>query len=154
MKLFRVDILRNNNAINVSKRINIGEDLIGNILIAKSINKVKYILNNGYLIGENDESVTRSRKWSIEYETIFLNFVRNILENENSVKEGLWLLYLRSVKNLLLNGIKVPRSNELYRYVIENKQNIQIGVGDKIVLRNPFPIFSMFVLRLLNCIKK
>lgn len=155
-KLYRKTCLLAPNAFICPREINIGEDLIANIAIAISENyTIKSIVNNGYVVRENIESVTRSRIWSLEYETKFIEYCRNTLgDKEACYYDAFWVLILRSVKNLILNKVFVPRSHPLYKEVIEHRQNVPLGIGDKIVLYSPFPRITRLSLLVIDKISK
>ena len=141
----------------VPRAINIGEDLIANLSIVKTVNSIHYIVNNGYIVRENEESVTRSRSWSLEYATLFVNYIKRTLGQ--SVEEyypALWLLILRSVKNLISNGVMVSRSSVLYKEILNNKPSPlpPIGLGDIIILNVSNPGIARLCLRIIEKIKR
>lgn len=155
-KLYRKTCLLAPNAFICPREINIGEDLIANIGIAISGNyTIKSVVNNGYIVRENEDSVTRSRTWSLEYGTQFIGYLRKILGAQGSLYyDAFWVLILRSVKNLILNKVFVPRSHPLYKEVIEHRQNVPLGIGDKIVLYSPFPRITRLSLLVIDKISK
>ena len=156
-KLYRKTCLMESNAFTCPREINIGEDLIANIGIAISGNyTIKSIVNKGYVLNdENVESVTRSRSWSLEYETQFIEYLRKILGAQESLYyDAFWVLILRSVKNLILNKVFVPRSHPLYQEVVRNKQNVSLGIGDKLVLYLPFPRITRLCLMFIEGIRR
>lgn len=153
MKFYLSEQLKNRDFFNCPRHINIGEDLIANILISKNITRIRYLQNEGYIIREHDESVTKSRNWSLDYAVKFLTYIHNLIGENEVFADALWLLRLRGVKNLLLNGVVVSRSHSLYQSIIKNVHSIPLGLGDHIVLKCPFPKLTGLVLKLLNMIK-
>ena len=155
-KLYRKTCLMESNAFTCPREINIGEDLIANIGIAVSRNyTIRSVVNNGYIVRENEESVTRSRTWSLEYETQFIEYLRKILGAQEALYyDAFWVLILRSVKNLILNKEFVPRSHPLYQEVVRNKQNVSLGIGDKLVLYLPFPRITRLCLMFIEGIRR
>lgn len=151
-KLYSISCFRDNEHMLVPREINIGEDLIANLSIAKVVDRIQYVINDGYCLNnENMASVTRSRTFSLEYEMKFLQYVKQVLETETDYHTEVWLLVLRSIKNLITNGVKVPQGHLLYREMKLNMPSVMppLGLGDKIVLYLQCPIVVRTILLLM-----
>ena len=153
MKLYKADVLKNSKALSIPKEFRTGEDLIANVIFANKIIEVSYINNDGYVYCNNDNSTTQNRNWSLEYAVKFLTYVKQNMGDNNFCFTGYWLLCLRAIKNLLLNGVTVSRTHSLYRFVIDNRCVESLGIGDKLVLTCPYPQLTHFLLKLINKIK-
>lgn len=150
-KLYKIEVLKKCNPFSLPRELNIGEDLISNIIYCNNINKVKYVENNGYFYCVNNDSLTKTRKWTIDYETKFLSYVKSLLADNKKYSAGYWLLTLRAIKNLYSNGVIVPHSCIMYKYVKAHVYDVPLGFGDKLVLLCPFARLTMY---LLNVLKK
>lgn len=150
-KLYKTEVLKKCNPFSLPRDLNIGEDLISNIIYCNNINKVKYVENDGYYYCVNNDSLTKTRKWSIDYETKFLSYVKSILGDNKTYSAGYWLLTLRAIKNLYSNGVIVPHSCIMYKNVKAHVYDVPLGLGDKLVLLCPFARLTMY---LLNVLKK
>lgn len=121
--------------LDTPRKINIGEDLIGNIKICLNAKNVVFVKCDGYIYTMNDDSVTHTRKFSLAYEETFLSEVEKALKGSNiDFTDDLWVLKLRCWKNLVLHGIKVDRNREWVRWVIDNARGKKKTIGDKIIL--------------------
>ena len=111
-KLYKKTLLVNK-VLDTPRKINIGEDLIGNIKICLEAKNVVFVKCDGYIYTMNDDSVTHTRKFSLAYEESFLNEVEKALKGSNiDFTDDLWVLKLRCWKNLVLHGIKVDSNLE------------------------------------------
>lgn len=150
-KLYKKDCLLNSEAFEINRDVCIGEDLIANIIIAQKVDNINFIINDGYVVRENLQSVTAMREWSVNYEMKFLSCVKVALGNSFVIYyPEYWLLMLRSIKNLISNGITISRNHPLYKEVLKNKQNIPIGLIDKIVLQIPSCTLIRLFMRFAN----
>ena len=152
-KLYSIGCLRNQDHLCVPREINIGEDLIANLSIAKSVETVQYVINDGYCVNHiNFESVTRSRSYSLEYEISFLGYIKKIIGTNPEYYPELWILMLRCIKTLMVNGVHVPRESLLYQEVRNNRPHVlpPLGKCDKIVLYSPNSTIARWLLLLKN----
>ena len=152
-KLYSASCLKNHKHLCVPREINIGEDLLANLSIAQSVESIQYVINVGYCINhENIESVTRSRSFSLEYEERFVDEIKNILGDNAENYPELWILILRCIKTLMLNGVYVPRKSILYQDIKATRPIPLPPLGnlDKIVLYIPSPRITRYILMLVS----
>ena len=153
IKLYSASCLKNHKHLCVPREINIGEDLLANLSIAQSVESIQYVINVGYCINhENIESVTRSRSFSLEYEERFVGEIKNILGDNAENYPELWILILRCIKTLMLNGVYVPRKSILYQDIKATRPIPLPPLGnlDKIVLYIPSPRITRYILMLVS----
>ena len=152
-KLYSASCLKNHKHLCVPREINIGEDLLANLSIAQSVESIQCVINVGYCINhENLESVTRSRSFSLEYEERFVYEIKNILGDNAENYPELWILILRCIKTLMLNGVYVPRKSILYQDIKATRPIPLPPLGnlDKIVLYIPSPRITRYILMLVS----
>lgn len=154
-KIYKRELLIGS-AFTVPKEINVGEDLIGNIHILKDAKHVQIVQGNSYVLRENPYSVTKTRRFSVEYESAFIKQVKDALGTSiEQYQDELWLLELRAIKNLLLNDILVKSNHPIYTDVIScPRPNIKCGIGDFIPLYIRSPYVATRLLKMLKKFKK
>ena len=156
-KLYSVDCFRNQYHLCVPRDFNIGEDLLANLSIAKCVETVQYVINDGYCVNHlNFESVTRSRSFSLEYEIRFVDYIKKIVGTNTDYYPELWTLMLRCIKTLMINGVHVPQNSLLYQEVRTNRPPVlpSLGKADKIVLYLPNSTIVRWILSLKNKITR
>lgn len=155
-KIYKRDLLLGSKAFTVPKEINVGEDLIGNIYILREVENVQIVKGNSYILRENPYSVTKTRLFSAEYEAAFIKQVKDALgPSIEQYQDELWLLELRTIKNLLLNDVIVKRNHPIYTDIIScPRPNIECGIGDVIPLHIRSPYVAMWLLKMLKKFKK
>lgn len=137
--------------LQVPSGIRIGEDILANMRVLKNVKKIKTIPYDGYIDGDNVESVTRSRDWSLEYEKLLLDNI--VKELGGCIDRGqFWIRQLRVYRALTLNSTE--RYSDLSEFLREIRckkpQNIEIGFADKVflyfgnprILRNLYRLFK------------
>lgn len=137
--------------LQVPSGIRIGEDILANMRVLKNVKKIKTIPYDGYIDGDNVESVTRSRDWSLEYEKLLLDNM--VKELGGCIDRGqFWIRQLRVYRALTLNSTE--RYSDLSEFLREIRckkpQNIEIGFADKVflyfgnprILRNLYRLFK------------
>lgn len=134
MKLYHRSLFEHD-VLNTSRDIYIGEDLITNIKIGLLTDKVVFIRSDGYVYRENPDSATHTRKYSLAYEEMFMKEVENALKGRKSdFKDELWLFKLRCWKNMVLNDVFVDKNRSWVQWILKERSNQKIGLGDKILL--------------------
>ena len=147
-QMYSKDLLKD--ALNTPRHINIGEDLIANILIARNNINFTHCYSNGYIYTCNPESVTHRRIFTLEYEERFIAEVENALgKNIAQYKKELYLFKLRCLRGLISHNVKIPNNHALKNEVKRNT-DIHLGIGDKIVLNVKNHYLAYFLLKILS----
>lgn len=107
-KLYKKEIF-STSPFNIPRYFNIGEDLMMQLKLSKNIqHDIHCVEECIYTVIENPNSVTRSRTFSIEYETKFINEITRIVEIlEVDSKSSLYELKINSLHGLIKSGTKV-----------------------------------------------
>ena len=154
-KLYDRNLLLFSHAFSIPKEVSIGEDLIGNLFISQNVEDVQLVNTTGYHYRENEESVTHTRTWSTDYETVFLKWVDNALsENREKYKKELYQMYFRSWKNLVFHGINVDEGVCWIRVLKTDKENVPTSISSRILLYSPGQKCAYILLRFLFYTKK
>lgn len=144
--------------LNCPRDITIGEDLIANIQVLRRIGSGKVVRvdgGNGYVCTENAESATHSRKFSVEYEEKFMAEVEKALGNDrHCLKDELWLFKVRCWRGLIFHNVKVPRNRPWVKAVLNEKADIKLALGDKIVLHVANHYLAYWSLKSLRFMRK
>lgn len=133
-------------ALDISREINVGEDLICNIRLCLKASKVIFVKCDGYVYYTNLDSVTHTRIFSLSYEEMFMIEVeKSIGEQISHFSDALWVFKMRIWKNLILHNIKVDKKKEWVQWILDNSQEKEHTIGDKILLNisNHFCVFIL-----------
>lgn len=154
-KLYDRGLLLCSNAFSIPKELSIGEDLIGNLFISSNVEGVQLVNTTGYHYRENEESVTHTRTWSPDYETVFLKWVDNALrENREKYKKELYQMYFRTWKNLVYHGVLVDEGVYWIKVLKTDKENVPTSISSRILLYSPGQKCAYILLRVLSFTKK
>lgn len=144
--------------LNCPRDITVGEDLIANIQVLRRIGSGKVVRvdgKNGYVVTENAESATHSRKFSIEYEEKFMAEVEKALgDDRHNLKDELWLFKVRCWRGLIFHNVKVPRNRPWAKELLNEKADIKLALGDKIVLHVVNHYLAYYSLTLLHFLRR
>lgn len=148
-KLFKKELL--NGVFTTKRKINIGEDLITNILITNNAKTMSSVVTDAYNVRINLSSVTRSRKWELEYENLFIETVEHALGEKVSLfYPELRCLRLNSWKNLVINNVKVPSKDPLIKKTLKLPRKGRITAGEFVLRFVPFHSLKRFLLKKLQ----
>ena len=141
--------------LNTSRDINIAEDLIANLLIARRNINFTNCKSNGYIYTSNPNSVTHSRVYTLQYEEKLIAEVEKALgDNIIQYKNEVCYFYLRCLRGLISNNVKVPQNHMLFNEAKKLDTNIHLGLGDKIVLNVKNHYIVYILLKTLSKIRK
>lgn len=154
-KLYDRNLLLFSHAFSIPKEVSIGEDLIGNLFISQNVEDVQLVNSTGYHYRENEESITHTRTWSTDYETIFLECVDNALsENREKYKKELYQLYFQSWKNLVYHGAKVDEGVCWIKALKADRENVPTSISSRILLYSPGQKSAYILIKVLSFTKK
>lgn len=106
-KLYHCSLFKYDDLV-VPREVNIGEDLVTNLLVSRYVECVSVVNTKGYFYRDNEESVTHTRDWSLQYATFYLQWVEKALgDAKNLYKKEFWKLQMVAWKNLVYNGVSV-----------------------------------------------
>ena len=121
--------------------LNVGEDLALNLKIGLIIDKVYLLSQNLYNYRYNPSSVTANRKVSLNYETTFLKYITNILNNQiGDYSKSYRYLQISSLENLILSRAKIDYNCKWIQDLLKDISHIKLKKKQWIILhiRNPF----------------
>lgn len=151
-KLFAKSILKN--VFTTPRDINIGEDLITNLLIAQNASSIRMVKNDGYYVTDNINSVTHSRTWSLDYETKFTEYVEKTLGGKTSEYEvELYRLRLQAWKNLVAHGVHVPKSHQIPTW-LQNHRKGRFSASEIILRFVPTDWLKRYLINRLIALRK
>lgn len=149
-KLYKRSAFCFSDVFSIPKEISIGEDLIGNLFFSQNIDSVQLVCSNGYYYRENEMSVTHTRNWSIDYETLFLYWVEKALgNNREQFRTELYHLHVQTWKNLICNGAIVDENVEWIRNLKNNKSDVPKSLSSRILLNSPGQRCAYILLKIL-----
>ena len=132
-QMYTKDLLMD--VLNTPRDINIAEDLIANLLIARNNINFTHCYSSGYIYISNPNSLTHSRVFSLQYEEKLIAEVEKVLgDNITQYRSEVCFFKLRCLKGLISNNVKVPQNHTLINYIKKQNIDIHLGLGDKIVL--------------------
>ncbi len=118
----------------ISRYFNIGEDLIMQLMLSHNVNgNIKCIKDVVYFLYDNPQSVTHTRKYSVEYEQQFISKVSLITSNYDVVYSIL-RLRLNSLRMLVAHGVKVLYDDSWVKQLKKDSIGYPITIIDKVVL--------------------
>ena len=133
-KLYKRSLF-DNGVLDISREINVGEDLICNIRLCLKASKVIFVKCDGYVYYMNPDSVTHTRKLSLPYEEMFMVEVeKSIGEQVSFFLDALWTFKMRLWKNLIQHNVRVSRQKEWVQWVLNNSKGKTLTLGDRILL--------------------
>lgn len=124
---------------NISRRINIGEDLIANVSLLGSLRSIQFISpceSGDYIYRDNPFSVTHRRSYSLQYEEHFMTSLIEILDSKAELYSfELNLMRLRIWRILSYNGITVTHDSKIAMSPLTKKKDLQYtSIGNWLVL--------------------
>lgn len=118
----------------LDRYFNIGEDFIANLLLIKSSNLIKTIDFDGYISNERQDSATRSRKWSVQYEKNLIQEIKISLGVLcEDLKNELWRKELHSLRNVILFSDEPKKNIANWRKEILNSK---IGIKNLSIIEH------------------
>ena len=154
-KLFSSDVLTTD-AFDFPRAVNTGEDFISNIRIAKHISGVSLIPYGGYFYRDNPDSISHTKRFSYENETLFMSELDKALGKDfESYTEDVWHFRMKSWKLLLLNKVKIPKDSPWIKWCIENESIATTkNLSEKALLNTSNVFIQTFLLSTLDNIQK
>lgn len=132
-KLYKKSLF-DENVSSIPEHFNIGEDLIMQLKLSHKIKgKIKCIKEDVYVLFNNPQSATHTRKYSIEYEQQFISEIYSIIQ-EYDVQYSLLRLRLNSLRMLIANGVKVSYNDLWVEKLKVDSMEYPTSLIDKIVL--------------------
>lgn len=132
--------------LDISRTINVGEDLICNIRLCLKASKVVFVKCDGYVYYTNPDSVTQTRRFLLSYEEMFMAEVeRSLAEHKNLFSDVLWVFKMRTWKNLIQHNIRVDRQKKWVQWVLNNSKGKKQTLGDRFLLNVPnhYVVYAM-----------
>lgn len=152
-KLYHCSLFKNDDLF-VPREVNIGEDLITNLLVSRYVEWVSVVNAEGYFYRDNKESVTHTRDWSLQYATFYLQWVEKALGDAKDLyKKEFWKLQMVAWKNLIYNGVPVKTNLKWIKYLKAQSVGEKTNFGEKILLYSPNSMIAFVLLRFLHGIK-
>lgn len=154
-KLYHCSLFREK-PLNISPKIFMGEDLIVNLYLSTHIDHVSYVKNDGYIYYNNVESVTHTRKYSLEQQELFLYEVGKAISNDDIYDDAFWLFKIRNWKSLMLNNILIGKEVPFVQDILNKKElyDIPMGIGDNVLLRVHNRYIAWILLKFIYMFKK
>ncbi|MBR5282460.1 MAG: glycosyltransferase [Alistipes sp.] len=102
-------ILFEKDTLSLTREIFVGEDEIMNLMVGKNARTIRIINESIYYYRHNLESVTSTRKFSLEYEEMLMDALKRSLGNDwSEFANELAVRNLLTLENLIICKIKVP----------------------------------------------
>lgn len=145
-KLYRKELIISSRAMEIPRDIYIGEDQLANIKMALLAKKIVCTPAAIYIYRDNVQSVWRTRKWSLEYEYMFRNEIKNALGTQIDVYRESWYKFqLNILYDLILHNIKFSYKEEWIRDLLLQKCNYNLSMRERVV----YFIHNRFLCRLI-----
>lgn len=154
-KLYKRSVLSVSDVFSIPETITIGEDLIGNLFISQNVHSVHMVNTNGYCYRENENSVTHTRNWSLDYETLFFFWVDKALGKERDLfRKELCNLHFQTWRNLVYHGVKVNENVEWINKLKTNRADFPKSLSSRILLYSPGQQCAYILLKVLDFTRK
>lgn len=135
-KLYRRELVLRTHALDIPREIYIGEDQLGNIRMALWARKVACLPFAIYVYRDNQSSVWRTRKWSLEYEEMFRNIVKVQLNNRiNEFRESWYKFQLYILSDLICHDVSFSYKRDWIAEILVDKHRYNLSMRENIVKR-------------------
>ena len=133
----------------LSPAFRIGEDEIMNLRIGLRARNIRMIATNVYTYRHNLESVTNTTKFSLQYEEMLMNELKNSLEDiGDSFDEALKARNLLTLENLIVCRVAVPYTRPWVNELKEWGRNRKLTFRQKCVLNIKHNLLCKYILAL------
>ena len=151
-KLF-LRTLFDDEVFNTPRYFTIGEDLLMQLKIAKKLkSKIHCLGCHVYNLRYNQESVTQTRKYSVEYERLFISNIIKLTDCFSfNVSEAIFRIKMNSLRMLIKKGVRIQYTDDWMISLIAESKSYSLTYTDKIVLDIRNYYVCRFLLRLHCC---
>lgn len=133
-KLYRKDLVMRSHALDIQREIYIGEDHLSNIRMALHAKKVFCLPAAIYVYRDNEASVWRKRKWSLEYEEMLRNAIKAELGDRIGEFEEAWYKFqLYILYDLVRHQVKFSYKRDWISRLIHDKHEYSLSYRERIV---------------------
>ena len=142
--------------MDIPRYINIGEDAIMNIRIGLNMHKTyaKCISRRVYIYRHNLESVTNTRRITIEYEELYINWLTKTLDNRiDDFKEEYYFSNINTLENLIVCRVPVDYNRLWIRELKCWYRNKRVTLRHWIVLNIRHNLLCKYILAVEKRIK-
>lgn len=132
-KLFKKKLLINSGALDLDRRINVGEDWYANIRVALCAERIVCLSSSVYLYNDNPTSVMHFHKDSLVYEEKFRKAIEYALGEEKSkYKESWYKFQLHLLEKLIIQKITFSYDRPWIQNLFHESSGYSFSIREKL----------------------
>ena len=142
-------------AFDVSRDLIVGEDAFMNLRVGANCRYAKCIKQNVYLYNKNPNSITNTRRFSLEYEEYYMSEItRSLGDKKNEFINELNLLKLGALENMIVCRVSVSYKLPWVKELIEWGKTQKLTFRQRVVLNIKHNLLCKYILAVEKRIKR